>query len=109
MKSSKTVAATKTSNATTTVASPATTTNATSVTNHSLIRNLPVATFSYKGSHSKPVQRKVLITEISDDLITGLEVQEGRNRRDFESAMVKSYSREKMRDLTRTSLKNFQN
>lgn len=76
--------------------------------NYSFIRNLPVAQFAYKGSHSKPIRRTVLITEISDDLITGLEVQEGRNRHEVGSAQVKSYSREKVRDLTRISMKQFQ-
>jgi hypothetical protein len=42
-----------------------------------IIRNKPVAQFWYKGTHSHPVKRTVLITEQTKDYFKGYEVREG--------------------------------
>lgn len=61
-----------------------------------LIKNDPVAKFYYKGSHSHPVRRTVLILEITPNTITGYEVREGKTLRNLNKAKIKSYSRKKI-------------
>lgn len=56
-----------------------------------IIRNKPVAKFYYRGSHSHPVRRTVLITETDGDIITGYEIREGNEIRAEETAPVKSF------------------
>jgi len=69
-----------------------------------VIRNKPVAKFRYKGSHSKPVRRTVLLTELSRNVIKGFEVREGNEVRDESEEVIKSYSREKLVDFERLSI-----
>lgn len=64
--------------------------------NYKLVNTHPVAKFYYKGSHSHPVQRTVLITESSEDLIVGYEVRVGHIIRQPNAAPVKSYLRRKI-------------
>ena len=66
-----------------------------------IIRNKPVAKFWYKGSHSKPVRRTLVITELTRDTISGYEVREGRETRMLESSNFKTFTREKMVDMNR--------
>jgi hypothetical protein len=61
-----------------------------------IIRNKPVAQFWYKGTHSHPVKRTVLITEQTKDYFKGYEVREGTQLRDVEKAPIKSFSFEKV-------------
>jgi hypothetical protein len=56
-----------------------------------LIRNKPVAKFYYKGSHSHPVKRTVLITETNDEYIKGHELREGQTVRAADAAPVKTF------------------
>lgn len=56
-----------------------------------LIRNKPVAKFYYKGSHSHPVKRTVLIAEQNNEYIKGFELREGQTVRSAEDAPVKTF------------------
>lgn len=80
---------------------------------YDVIKNKPVATFRYKGTHSKPVRRVVLITNKTRDTITGYQLREGNDTWDIEDASIKSFSIDKIATtsegestLQRTSLKN---
>ena len=44
---------------------------------YQFIENRPVARFFYKGDHTHPVRRTILIIETTDKLITGYEMREG--------------------------------
>ncbi len=63
---------------------------------YSLVRNLPVARFYYQGSHSHPVRRTILVIESTSRKITGFELREGSEVRDYRSAPIKSYRRVKI-------------
>jgi hypothetical protein len=60
---------------------------------YKIVESYPVARFYYKGKHSHPIRRTVLIVEQSRHRITGYEVREGSVVRDVSSAPIKSYSR----------------
>ncbi len=45
------------------------------------VRNLPVARFYYKGNHSHPVRRTVLVIESNSRWIRGYELRSGRTTR----------------------------
>lgn len=64
--------------------------------NYKLVNTHPVARFYYKGSHSHPVQRTVLITESTEDRIIGYEVRAGKIVRQPNAAPIKSYLRRKI-------------
>lgn len=61
-----------------------------------LVRNLPVADFYYKGSHSRPVRRRVLITDSTRTHLTGFELREGNISRDVEDAPIKTFLKERI-------------
>ena len=69
-----------------------------------VIRNRPIAKFRYKGHHSKPVRRTVLLTEVQRGILRGYEVREGNETRDPEDEVIKSFSRDKILDLERFSM-----
>ena len=71
---------------------------------YAILRNKPVAHFRYRGSHSKPVRRTILLTELRRDVVTGYEVREGNNTCDVSDAPIKSFCRDKIMDLERLSL-----
>lgn len=48
---------------------------------YDVVSNLPVARFWYKGNHSHPVRRTVLITQQDSESITGYELREGSKTR----------------------------
>lgn len=60
------------------------------------VRNLPVARFYYKGNHSHPVRRTVLIVEADDKTIKGYELRCGSTTRSLENAPVRSFSKDKI-------------
>lgn len=64
--------------------------------NYKLVNTHPVARFYYKGSHSHPVRRTVLITEATDDRIVGYEVRTGGIVRPPNAAPIKSFLRRKI-------------
>jgi len=66
--------------------------------NYELVRKLPVARFYYKGSHSHPIRRTVVLikNETSADILVGYELREGKTVRQLSEAPVKSYRRNKI-------------
>lgn len=60
------------------------------------IKNKPVAKFYYKGTHSHPVRRTIIITENKDKVITGYELREGSLVRSVKEAPIKSYKKSKI-------------
>lgn len=63
---------------------------------YGLVRNTPVARFWYKGTHTHPVRRTVLVIEQTREYIRGYEIREGRNIRTAAKAPVKTYRRERI-------------
>lgn len=63
---------------------------------HEPIKNDPVARFYYKGTHSHPVRRTVLVIESRPSYIKGYELREGSSTRTLKKAPVKAYSRNKI-------------
>ncbi len=63
---------------------------------YKLVNSYPVARFAYKGGHSHPIQRTVLITESTNDRITGYEVRAGKIVREPNAAPIKTYLRRKI-------------
>ena len=63
---------------------------------YKLVKNLPVAFFYYQGSHSHPVRRTVLVVTTTSRTITGFELRECNEVRNFTKAPVKSYRRGKI-------------
>lgn len=58
---------------------------------NNFVRNLPVARFFYKGSHSHPVKRTVLIVKKNNKIAVGYELREGMEKRSFQNAPIKTY------------------
>lgn len=69
-----------------------------------VIRNRPVAKFWYKGTHSKPVRRTILIDKLERGSISGYEVREGRTVKDVTTAQYKTFNRSKIKELSRHSI-----
>ena len=72
---------------------------------YSITKNLPVARFYYKGNHSHPVKRTVLIIESNEKWFKGYELREGSETRSFAGAPVKTYSRSKVARLANCRFK----
>lgn len=66
------------------------------MTKYKLVNKYPVAKFYYKGSHSHPVRRTVLVTESNEKLIIGYEIRAGSEVYAPSKAQIKSYSRSKI-------------
>lgn len=77
--------------------------------NYKLVNTHPVAKFYYKGGHSHPVQRTVLITETDENHITGYEVRCGHVVRQPNAAPIKTYSRDKIAKVERIRAKQDKN
>jgi hypothetical protein len=60
------------------------------------ISHLPVARFFYKGNHTHPVRRTVVLIESTKDYLLGFEVREGNIVRDFSESPTKRYNRKKI-------------
>jgi hypothetical protein len=58
-----------------------------------LVENHPVARFYYRGAHSHPVRRTVLVTRSTETDIVGYELREGNAVRTLKTAPLKSYCR----------------
>lgn len=63
---------------------------------YKFVNTRPVAKFFYKGDHSHPVRRTILIIDSSETLLTGYEVREGSQVRSFRNAPVKSFRRDRI-------------
>lgn len=68
-----------------------------------IVRNQPVVKFMYKGTHSKPIRRTVILAGSDRNKIWGYEVREGRTTRLIGDA-YKTYCRSDIRDMKRFSL-----
>ena len=77
-----------------------------SSSDYPILRNRPVANFRYKGSHSKPIRRSVVLTDIRRDVVTGYEIREGNTTCDLSTAPIKSFCRDKIVDFERLSMKS---
>jgi hypothetical protein len=58
---------------------------------YDFVKASPVAKFYYKGNHSHPIRRTVIITDSTPTLIRGYEVREGSITRLCGKAPIKSY------------------
>lgn len=63
---------------------------------YEVVNEKPVATFYYKGTHSHPVRRTILIIESNKKYIRGYELREGSIQRKLKSAPVKTYTMSKI-------------
>lgn len=63
---------------------------------YQVVKNLPVARFWYKGTHTHPVRRTVLVTESNRNYICGYELRDGNIVRTATKAPIKSYRRDKI-------------
>jgi hypothetical protein len=63
---------------------------------YNFTRTRPVARFFYKGDHTHPVRRTIVIIKTTEKIITGYELREGSVVRPFKDAPIKSYSRKKI-------------
>lgn len=63
---------------------------------YDVVKDYPVARFWYKGNHSHPVRRTILVTKQDKETITGYELREGRKIRPAKYAPVKTFKREKI-------------
>lgn len=58
---------------------------------YNIVRNSPVAKFYYKGSHSHPIRRTILVISTTSKHIIGYEIREGSTTRLLKDAPVKTY------------------
>lgn len=63
---------------------------------YQVVKNLPVARFWYKGTHTHPVRRTILVTESTRNYISGYELRNGNIVRTVAKAPIKSYRRDKI-------------
>ena len=65
---------------------------------YDLVANKPVARFYYKGQHSHPIRRTVLIIEEKDNLLIGYEIRSGNEVRSVKEALscVKSFRKDEI-------------
>lgn len=70
-------------------------------TTYPVVRNRPIAKFRYKGNHSKPVRREVVLTDITRGCLTGYEIREGNTTRSLKNKVIKSYNRDEIMGLER--------
>ena len=67
------------------------------LSHYSLVRNRPVARFFYRGKHTHPVRRTVLIVENNGKTFTGYELREGDMvRSTVDKAPVKSFRKDRI-------------
>lgn len=60
------------------------------------IKKEPVAKFYYKGHHSHPVRRTVIVIHSTSSSITGYELREGSTVRSLANAPIKTYKKAKI-------------
>jgi hypothetical protein len=71
-------------------------TNSKKSTKPEIITNMPVAKFWYKGSHTHPVRRTVVLVEATKDYLKGFELREGKTVRALSRSPIKTYVRGKI-------------
>lgn len=75
---------------------------------YDVIRNQPVAKFLYKGNHSHPIRRTVLLTEVDKNILKGYEVRCGNETIDVDMAPVKSFRRDKVASVKGSDVSTLQ-
>lgn len=65
-------------------------------TKYPVVRNLPVAKFYYKGTHSRPVRRTVVVTESNSKYLKGYEIREGSAVRLLKGAPIKTFRKDRI-------------
>jgi hypothetical protein len=60
------------------------------------IKTLPVARFFYKGNHTHPVRRTVVLIEATTTYLVGFELREGSEIRPLRKAPIKRYNRDRI-------------
>ena len=73
---------------------------------YDIVANLPVARFWYKGRHTHPVRRTVLITQQDSESITGYELRDGNKTRAAKYSPVKTYIRNKIAKTSNLRIDN---
>lgn len=68
-------------------------TNSNKSTKPEIVANMPVAKFWYKGSHTHPVRRTVVLVEATKDYLKGFELREGKTTRSMARSPIKTYDR----------------
>lgn len=68
------------------------------------VRERPVARFYYKGTHSHPVRRTVIIIENKPRFLRGYELREGSTVRALPEAPVKTYTKSRIAKLSELGL-----
>lgn len=63
---------------------------------HDVVRERPIARFYYKGTHSHPVRRTVLIIENKPRFMRGYELREGSTVRSLTEAPIKTYTKSRI-------------
>lgn len=63
---------------------------------YEIARKKPVAKFYYKGHHSHPVRRTILVVKSTPKIIVGYELREGNLKHKLKDAPVKSFRRDKI-------------
>ncbi len=66
----------------------------------SVIKYKPVATFYYRGNHSHPVRRTILVIKSTPTYLCGYELREGSTTRKLRKAPVKSFTKKKIATLS---------
>lgn len=61
-----------------------------------ILETMPVAKFWYKGSHTHPVRRTVVLVEANKDFLKGFELREGKTIRSLSRSPIKTYDRNKI-------------
>lgn len=64
-----------------------------------IVEKLLVYKFYYKGTHSHPIRRTVLILKDMEDYFCGYELREGKFVRNLSNAPVKNYTKSKVATL----------
>jgi hypothetical protein len=73
---------------------------------YELVKNMPVARFFYKGTHTHPVRRTILIIEQTREFIRGYELREGNEVRVAAKAPVKTFKRDRIAKGSSLRLEN---
>jgi len=73
---------------------------------YSPTKTLPVAKFYYKGTHSHPVRRTVIVVKSNPSTLTGYELREGAKTRSLKKAPVKTYNKTKIATENQLRSKN---
>ena len=73
---------------------------------YTIVSELPVARFWYKGNHSHPVRRTILVTTSDKESITGYELREGSKIRPAKYAPVKTFARAKIAKTSNLRIDN---